>query len=292
QISRNYFHGNGVSGDASMHNAYTEAIGTVYEYNYFGQPVNGTAGDNIKDRSAGIVVRYNYLEGGTYAISLRDPESNGAHEHAAVDSLGDKLTKHAFVYGNLFRLRGSSSMMIGHGDGVAYGGGGQYRHGNLFFYGNKVISEFNYEMYHRDATTLFQMLNERDPATVTAINNLFYAKGATAGAKAAPFSIFWWQGKANFQNNWINTAFDLANPNWGGHSGNTFVGSKFNGAGLGGLTADTTSSPGFVNLSGGDFSPATGSVFTKLKGALPSDITARGLSPVDVPVQFPPLVSK
>src|SRR5690606_25754980 len=103
QISRNYFHGNGVSGDASMHNAYTEAIGTVYEYNYFGQPVNGTAGDNIKDRSAGIVVRYNYLEGGTYAISLRDPESNGAHEHAAVDSLGDKLTKHAFVYGNLFR---------------------------------------------------------------------------------------------------------------------------------------------------------------------------------------------
>ena len=204
-VSGNYFHGNGVVGQAGMHNSYTEAIGTIYEYNYFGQPISGTGGDNVKERSAGIVFRYNYLEGGTYGLSLRDPQSNGPFEAAAKDTLGDLLTKHVFVYSNIFRLRGTSYIAVGHGDG-SFGDGKEYRHGNLFFYSNKVVSEFDYQMYNRDTVPLFQFLNTRSPATAVATNNLFYAKSATAGATPAPFGVFFWQGKANFQSMQIGRA--------------------------------------------------------------------------------------
>lgn len=285
-ISGNYFHGNGVSGDASLHNSYTEAIGTIYEYNYFGQPISGTAGDNVKDRSAGIVFRYNYMEGGTYGLSLRDPQSNGTFEGAAVDSLGDLLTKHAFVYSNIFRLRGTSFIAVGHGDGV-YGDGKQYRHGNLFFYSNKVISEFDYQMYHRDTVPLFQFLNTRSPATAVAVNNLFYAKSATVGGTPAPFSLIFWLGKANFQSNWINN-YTNTHTNWGGYTTGVYVGTKYDGSGLYGLTKQS-GSPGFTNLSTGDFSSLAGSAFTTLGGTLPTEVVARKLTPAGTPVQFPPL---
>jgi hypothetical protein len=285
-ISGNYFHNNGESGNASMHNAYTEAIGTIYEFNYFGQPVSGTAGDNVKERSAGVIFRYNYLEGGVYGLSLRDPQSNGDHEALAKDTQGDLLTKHAFVYSNILRLRGSSDTMIGHGDG-AYGDGKQHRHGNLFFYNNKVVHDFEYAMYNRDTVNLFQFLNTRSLTTAIALNNIFYAKGALLGILPSPFALVFWGGAADFRNNWINS-YTLTHPNWSARSSGVFVGTQWTGTGLNGMI-EQTGTPGFSNLTTGDYASTSDATYTAKTDNLPAEIRVRGLIPAARPVQTPAL---
>ena len=129
-VARNYFHDNGIANQARYHNAYTEAVGTIYEYNYFGPPVVGTAGDNIKERSAGLVMRYNYVEDGVNLLSIRDPESNWQYEAAHVDAFGERLVVKAFIYSNILVAKtptvyGEASIIVGHGDGTVLHGGNQ-----------------------------------------------------------------------------------------------------------------------------------------------------------------------
>ena len=50
---------NGIEGSIYHHNSYTAAIGIVFQYNYYGPLRSGCDGNNLKDRSAGTVVRYN-----------------------------------------------------------------------------------------------------------------------------------------------------------------------------------------------------------------------------------------
>lgn len=59
RIERNWIAGNGNVGSIYEHNAYTAAIGIVYDGNRFGPLRAGAGGNNLKDRSAGLVVRYN-----------------------------------------------------------------------------------------------------------------------------------------------------------------------------------------------------------------------------------------
>jgi hypothetical protein len=286
-IARNYFHDNGMADDASLHNAYTEAVGTIYEYNYFGSPTANSAGDNIKDRSAGIVIRYNHIESGANLIALRDPESNGPYEAEQVDFLGQRLVTKAFIYSNILvanapQYFGDTSIIIGHGDGPN-GTNAQYREGHLYFYSNKVVSKYDYRQYRIESVPLFCMLNTRSPATVVARNNLFYAQAATASASVAPFSIFYFQGLADFQSNWINKFQQTAVATGGG--GLAF-GTLFAGGGLGGLSQNS-GDPGFVDLASGNYASRAGSPFLGLAAPLPTAVTERGLSPADVPVQAP-----
>jgi hypothetical protein len=63
-VEGNWIYDNGIEGSIYEHNTYTAAIGITYQYNRFG-PLRGTAGgNNLKDRSAGLVVRWNWLERG------------------------------------------------------------------------------------------------------------------------------------------------------------------------------------------------------------------------------------
>jgi hypothetical protein len=171
-VRGNYFHGNGMVGQASMHNAYTEAIGTVYEHNYFAAPVVGTGGDNIKERSAGIIFRYNYIEDGVNLISLRDPQSNAVYEAEAVDHLGGRLASQAYIYGNILAARNptvyqDAPVIVAHGDGI-YGDGRHVRDGSISFYGNRVVSTLDVAAYHLDSVPLFCLINTRAPTTVVA----------------------------------------------------------------------------------------------------------------------------
>jgi len=286
-ISHNYFHGNGIAGKASEHNAYTEGIGTVYEYNYFAAPITGTGGDNIKERSAGVIFRYNYIEDGSNLISLRDPESNADFEALAVDVQGQPLVSKAFIYSNIFVARnatvyGEAPTIISHGDGVM-GTGKQVRYGQLFFYGNRVISTLDYTAYHVTATPLFDLVNSRLPTTVVARNNLFYATNHTASGTVAPFALFFWQGPADWQSNWINK---YQNVYASKADGVLAVGTMFDGSGLNGLTAQS-GDPGFVNFSASNFLTTASSPFASLNAALPSEVTSRGLSPAASPVITP-----
>ena len=284
-ISHNYFHGNGIAGKASEHNAYTEGIGTVYEYNYFAAPITGTGGDNIKERSAGVIFRYNYIEDGSNLISLRDPESNADFEALAVDVQGQPLVSKAFIYSNIFVARnatvyGEAPTIISHGDGVM-GTGKQVRYGQLFFYGNRVISTLDYTAYHVTATPLFDLVNSRLPTTVVARNNLFYAS-ASSGT-TAPFALYYWQGLADWNSNWINK---FQNVYASAADGGLAAGTKFDGSGLGGL-ATQSGDPGFVSFSTGNFLTTSSSPFAALNGSLPTAVTVRGLAPAGTPVVTP-----
>lgn len=63
-ISGNHIYDNGVIGRYYEHNTYTESLGITYEYNHFGPLRTGCIGNNLKDRSAGTVIRYNWIESG------------------------------------------------------------------------------------------------------------------------------------------------------------------------------------------------------------------------------------
>lgn len=301
-VRNNYFHDNGIVGNTSLHNAYSEVIGSVYEYNYFGRP-NGTSADNIKERSAGVIFRNNYIDGGMHAISLRDPESNGPYEAIQKDALGEDLVKYAFVYNNHFTQRGidaNGGILIGHGDGD-FGAQMQYRYGKLFFYNNRVVSKYDYLMYGRDGAPLFEMLNYNRGTVVNALNNLFYAVSATSTGTPAPFALFFWGGVANFPtfvdgagvtqpSNWINRYIETM-PNYGNYASspsnpNLYAGTKYDGTGHPNLIKQTND-PGFTDFVNGDYSLKSSSVFYTLKAPLPAEVTARSLTPSGDPVMGP-----
>lgn len=288
-VSDNYFHNNGNVASFSEHNSYTEGIGTVYEHNWFGPILDGSYGDNIKERSAGVIFRYNYIEGGADLIALRDPESNVDHESSQLDAWGTKLVAGAYIYGNTLVTRGYLQSVVGHGDG-GMGTGLQPREGHLYFYANRVISTVDNEPfwtsgYYVDpqGVTLFDLLNTRSPTTVVARNNLLYATRSTAGSVPAPLALFYWQGIADFQSNWVNDFIPVYAPVGGT---NLATGTQFDGTGLGGLS-EQSGDPGFVDLAGGDFRLTGSSPFHDLAATLPAAITLRGLMPTADPVIAP-----
>ena len=288
-VAHTYFHGNGNNYSFSEHNSYSEAIGTVYEYNYFGAPTALSYGDNIKDRSAGVIFRNNYIEGGADLIALRDPESNVDLEKTQLDAWGELLVNSAFVYSNTLVTRAYLQSVIGYGDGDM-GTGIQPRGGNLYFYNNRVVSMvdnqafwMNNNYYDTQAVAVFDLLNYKNPATVVARNNLMYATSASTGATPAPLGIFYWQGKADFQANWVNSFVQVVSPAGGT---NLATGNKFDGTGLGGL-ANSTTNPGFVDFTGGNYLTTSSSPFASLAGTFPTGITKRSLTPVADPVTKP-----
>ena len=76
RIEKNWIVGNGNDGSIYEHNTYTAAIGIVYDDNRFGPLRAGAGGNNLKDRSAGLVVRYNWIESGNRQLDLVDAEDS------------------------------------------------------------------------------------------------------------------------------------------------------------------------------------------------------------------------
>jgi len=132
QVERNWIEGNGNVGSIFEHNNYTEAAGITFQLNRFGPLRAGAGGNNLKDRSAGCVIRYNWIEGGNRQLDL--VESDFA-------SLVDDPRYHStFVYGNVLLEPGDDgNSQIAH-----YGGDGgvtaNYRKGTLYFHHNTVVS--------------------------------------------------------------------------------------------------------------------------------------------------------
>lgn len=291
-IFRNYFTNNGKSGDYSVHNAYTEAIGVIYEYNYFDSLVAGAGGDCIKDRSAGQIIRYNYFKNaGTYTLSLRDPDSNYQYEMVQVDQLYDDLISHSFVYGNMFEM--TTSTLVSDGDGEASSHAVHLRYGDICFYSNVVVSRRNYVNVGHDESILFSPYNYSNPLGNTvyrASNNLFYAGAAVIGAGTpAPFALFLRAGVADFHQNKINQYMNIS-PNPGGYTEGVWAGVPFNGTGLNDLVA-AEYDPGFVDYANQNYNLRSDSVFHTLTAPLPTAAKLRNLWPDDFAVMSAPLTS-
>lgn len=295
-VYRNYFTDNGKSSDASVHNCYTEAIGTIIEYNYFdplAASVVALGGDCIKDRSAGQIIRYNYFKrSGAYTISLRDPDSNYIYESGQVDNLYDKLISHAFVYGNFFELQDNTLLSDGDGDFSAHGV--NLRYGDICFYSNIVVSRKNYVNAGHDEVTLFSPYNYTNPlgnTTYRVFNNMFFAGAALSGASTpAPMELFLRAGKADFSQNKINNFMNVS-PNPGGYTEGVWAGIPFNGSGLGGLTAEAYD-PQFLDFTNENYELQPTSPFYSLSAPLATSAAVRDLWPDDFAPLTPPLLSE
>ena len=251
-IEGNDIHDNGVVGDAHEHNSYTEGVGTVYQFNHFGQISNGSYGDNIKDRSAGITIRYNYIEGGVNPIALPDPQSNGSWERIQKDAWGSLLVNSAYIYGNVVISRDRpdfkilwTRIFVNVGDGpFSYG---NVRGGTVYVHNNTFIAQFDATIWTMTSTVLFALENTGTNNIVQARNNVFHTRPLTPGAKASPLAIFWAYGNADFSTNWISGGYLPIEPS--DHNNNSVLnlGTPWNGTGIANMLSNAANNPGFVS---------------------------------------------
>ncbi|MEJ7608644.1 MAG: right-handed parallel beta-helix repeat-containing protein [Bryobacteraceae bacterium] len=180
-IERNYLYDNGNSGSIYEHNTYTAAIRITFQYNRLEALRPGASGNNLKDRSAGLVVRYNWIEGGNRQLDLVDAEDS-------VQIRTDPSYRETHVYGNLLIEPDAA----GNRQVVHYGGDGalpaSYRNG--YIYNNTIVSN------RTDRTTLFRLSNNSQRCD--ARNNIFYSVAA-----GTTVSLLDTDGVLDFQHNWI-----------------------------------------------------------------------------------------
>jgi hypothetical protein len=219
-IEDNWIYGNGNVGSAYEHDTYTEALGIVYEGNRFGPLRPGALGNNLKDRSAGLVVRYNWIEGGNRELDLVDAEDS----MVLVD---DPSYRETFVYGNvLVEPDGAGNSQIAH-----YGGDSGdptiYRKGTLYFYQNTVVST------RSGNTTLLRLSTNDEQADVR--DNVLYVT-----ASGDRLALLDGDGVLDLRRNWLK-------PGWVATHGTL----------TGVLDDDGTSvegdAPGFVDAAAQDF---------------------------------------
>ncbi|HVJ21986.1 MAG TPA: hypothetical protein VM686_41560, partial [Polyangiaceae bacterium] len=166
-IEGNYIHGNNTEDTQYVHNLYVQAFGVVYQFNHLGSPLGA---NNIKDRSTGTVIRYNWIErSGAMLLDLVEAE-----EHKLTAVL-DPNYRTALVYGNLMhQVYGSTPFHYG-ADHEELENEPYFRKGTLFFYANTVLIEDPADEANPWSRALFRVttVDER----VELFNNIFDYRG-------------------------------------------------------------------------------------------------------------------
>ncbi len=236
-ISGNHVYANGIEGSIYQHNSYTESQGILFEFNHYGPLRNGCLGNNLKDRSSGTVIRYNWIESGNRQLDLVETD----YDHIA----NDPGYNQTFVYGNvLVEPDGAGNSQILH-----YGGDGDdtdmYRQGTLYFYHNTVVST-------RSGNTTLMRLATND-ARADLFNNILFA---TAGGTY--LAITSGRGQTYMSDNWLPTGWRST------HESSLDPDASVNNSGN--VEGDV---PGFIDMDGQDFYLAEGADADGEAGALP-----------------------
>jgi len=221
-VEGNYIHDNGIDGSIYHHNNYTAALGITFQHNRFGPLRPGCLGNNLKDRSGGLTIRYNWIEGANRQLDLVDAEDS-----ALIRS--DPRYAATHVYGNvLIETEGSGNRQVTHYGGDS-GSTDHYRKGTLHFYNNTVVS------YRTDRTTLLRLSTNDERCD--ARNNLVYL--AEAGGDT--LSLLAESGVLDWSHNWLEPGWVVS----------------FDGGFNGTLNDDGTSAhgtdPRFLHEAGQDF---------------------------------------
>jgi hypothetical protein len=239
----NYLYSNGISGSIYQHNSYTAARGIVFHGNRFGPMRSGANGNGLKDRSSGLVVRYNWIEGGNRQLDLVDAEDSVLIRQATAYHT-------TYVYGNvLIEPAGAGNQQIVHYGGDHPGMEADFRKGTLYFYNNTVVST------RTDRTTLFRLSTNDE--TADARNNIFYATGAGSSV-----SLLDDTGRLVWRHNWLKPGFVQSF-----------------GASRGSIDTDGStvvgSSPGFANETSRDYHLLPGSACRDAGAALHAGVLPR-----------------
>ena len=268
----NYIYNNGVVGNYSEHQTYTESDGVTIEYNHYGPPRTGMLGSQLKDRSSGTVIRYNHIEGSPQGWLLDLVEAqNGA---PAISSNPTYLQ--TFVYGNLLtNLLTQDGSFIHWNADQGIGLGRADLGGRLYFYHNTFVIT-------RDQNTIFKFPvfsmgdgGQSCPGSVSGVidvrNNIFanLPKTAGGGADEMYFGSCGYEN-FNFGKNWISPGANLAYSYGSPYSGTA--------TGLANWVSPSNNNPGFVSLVGADFHLAPGSSSAGIGSALAPQITSNTLA--------------
>ncbi|MCP4805976.1 MAG: polysaccharide-degrading enzyme [Proteobacteria bacterium] len=175
-VQANTIQGNGNVGSAYEHNSYTEAERITFEFNDYGPLRDGADGNNLKDRSAGTVIRYNRITDGNRQLDLVDTDHFVGHE-----DYGD-----VWVYGNLLIEGDDGNSQIVHYGGDS-GNAEQYRNGSLYFFHNTVRTT------RPGNTTLVRLSDENQ--WISATDNIVWTDG--------PLGILDGEGTARLAGNWL-----------------------------------------------------------------------------------------
>ncbi len=244
-IEGNWIYGDGIVGVDRRHNVYSEAAGITFQFNRFGPQVKGAVGNQLKDRSTGTVIRYNWIEGGAHLLDLVEPEES------ADLTTKDPRYRTTFVYGNV--------LVNGPDDGstlVHYGGDNgvlpTYRKGTLHFFHNTVLVQADAK--RRYDTVLLRL--ETDDETAAVSNNVIVRRGTTN------LHLLHKKGTLRAGSNWISDGYSKVKYEGGG-------------ARIEGLDRVKTGgeSP-FMNVDALDLRPSAGSPLIGAGGALVSDVPA------------------
>ncbi len=236
-----WIYDNGIENSIYEHNAYTAALGMVYQFNYFGPLRVNCLGNNLKDRSAGTVVRHNWIESGNRQLDLVDAEDS-------MELVNHPSYRKTFVYGNvLIEPDGAGNSQIVHYGGDS-GNESAYRKGTLYFYNNTVIST-------RTGNTTLLRLSTNDE-TSDCRNNVIYvtASGNRLGLLDS-------SGILHIRNNWFKSGWRES------HGG--LAGTLYNEGGI--LTGEN---PGFVDDASQDYHLAGHSACVDAGTSLHPDTTA------------------
>jgi hypothetical protein len=224
-IEGNYIYGNGNERSAFEHNSYTEALGITFQFNRYGPLRRLADGNNLKDRSAGLSVRYNWIEGGNRQLDLVDAGNP--------ELIADPSYRAASVYGNiLIEPPDDGNRQIIHYGGDS-GDTSRYRQGTLSLYNNTVIS------YRTDRTTLLRLSSNGERAI--AVNNAVFVT-----APGSTLSLLDASGTLEFDYNLLKPAWRLT---FGDLLGSFHPGSS----------NIETASPAFADFQAQDFHPTPGS---------------------------------
>ncbi|MCJ7448569.1 MAG: T9SS type A sorting domain-containing protein [Bacteroidales bacterium] len=218
-IENCYLYDNGNISSIYEHNCYTESQGIVFQYNHFGPLLSGASGNNLKDRSAGTIIRYNWIESGNRQLDLVDsdkPEITGLSQYRST-----------YVYGNiLIEPDGAGNNQICHYGGDS-GDESTYRKGTLYFFNNTVVSA------RSGNTTLFRLSTNSE--TANCFNNILYV--SAPGDGLAMLDSY---GVLNIQNNWMKENWVRSHGELSGSVSN--MGNNITGT-----------APGFINEGAQDY---------------------------------------
>ena len=184
-VEHNDIHHNGVVGDASCHNCYTEAAGVTYQYNHIGPVIAGSVADAIKDRSSNLIIRYNNIESGpSDCLDLIEAQSD---KYIATLPNYNKT----WIYGNTFYNGPTGAAYL-----INYGGldtdYSMYRQGTLYFYNNTVVNQQAYNAWWRTAVFVFPYRYYTGVDSVERVdcrNNVFASLPLTPGAQPAVLTM-------------------------------------------------------------------------------------------------------
>ncbi len=216
---------NGIEESVYEHNVYSEAKGMVFQFNRLGPLRMGCRGNNLKDRSSGLIIRYNRVENGNRQLDLVDSQEGE-------DIRNDPRYHLAQVYGNLLiEHQGTDNNQIVHFGGDS--GDDQANRRQLQFYNNTVIST------RTEKTVLLKLTTNMQTAEVW--NNVIYTNGA-----GSTFAILDEDGQVRLRGNFIK-------PGWRQSHGQL----KGTISATGMIESDN---PGFADPAQGDYQPGVKSL--------------------------------